>query len=397
MGGRAAEPLRILCVSPDGSVAAGIKAMLASLPDFVLATRTARYPEATAQAKDLDLVFVVLDDDPTAGLDVIEGLRKAAIEAHFVVVGADDDPDLFVRAIRAGAHEHLTLPLSQHDLFKICTKVAETSRDEPRATRGGALWVVYGPKGGVGATTLVVNLAVSLAAAGRDVALVDLDVYAGDGAFFLNMHPTVTLGDVVANYGRLDGVFVGGAMTRHASGVSILAAPPGIGRGTVPVEPTSEQTIGILELVTAMHDLTLVNAPGIPSGTTRAVLLAADRILLVTDLSIPALRGCAATIEWLEGESVDVAGTVEVIVNRYDPRATELSVADISRRMRAPVRAVLPCDDAAAASAANAGLPIAEGSPLQRAIAELASPGAARGEASLLKRGLARLFSGRAA
>jgi pilus assembly protein CpaE len=165
----------------------------------------------------------------------------------------------------------------------------------------------------------------------------------------------------------------------------------------LPVEPTSEQTIGILELVTAMHDLTLVNAPGIPSGTTRAVLLAADRILLVTDSSIPALRGCAATIEWLEGESVDVAGTVEVIVNRYDPRATELSVAEISRRMRAPVRAVLPCDDAAAASAANAGLPIAEGSPLQRAIAELASPGAARGEASLLKRGLARLFSGRAA
>jgi pilus assembly protein CpaE len=251
---------------------------------------------------------------------------------------------------------------------------------------------VHGPKGGVGTTTLVVNLAIALQAAQRDVALVDLDGYAGDAAFFLNVQPTNTLRDVVTNYARLDAVLIRGAMTRHPSGLAILAAPAA-GRGEPPLEPTAEQTIGILELVTGMHELTLVNTPRIPSEATRAALTTAERILLVTDLTVPALRGCARTIDWLIGEGVDPKSTVEVIVNRYNPRSKEVSTADVSRMMHAPVRALLPCDDAAALSAANAGRPLADGTPLQMAIAELASPGGAPVEPSRIKRGLARLFS----
>jgi Flp pilus assembly CpaE family ATPase len=90
---------------------------------------------------------------------------------------------------------------------------------------------------------------------------------------------------------------------------------------------------------------------------------------------------------------VDVKSTVEVIVNRHNPRSKEVSTADVSRMMHVPVRALLPCDEAAALSAANAGRPLAEGTPLQIAIAELASPGGPAVEPSRLKRSLARLFS----
>ena len=393
MSGRAAEPLRVLCVSRDGSTAAGVAAMLASLPDFVFAIRTAGYAEALVRPQDLDLAIVVLDEDLTAGLGVIDSLRRGRGGAHLVAVSPDDDSETIVRTVRAGADEHLSLPLSQHDLLKVCIKVAEACRaSTPRDGRGGALWVVHSPKGGVGVTTLVVNLAITLRAAQRDVALVDLDVYAGDAAFFLDVQPTNTLRDVVANHHRLDAVLVRGAMTRHPSGLSILAAPSA-GRGEPLLEPTAEQMIDVLELVTGMHELTLVNTPRIPSEATRAVLTTADRILLVTDLTVPALRGCARTIDWLVGEGVDPARTVEVIVNRYNPRSTEVSTADVSRMIHAPVRALLPCDDTAALSAANAGRPLAESTPLHRAIAELVSPGEPPAEASRIRRGLARLFS----
>jgi pilus assembly protein CpaE len=393
MGGRATEPLRVLCVSPDGSTAAGVAAMLASLPDFVFATRTAGYAETQVSTKDLDLTIVVLDEDLGKGLSVIESLRRSSGGTHLVAVSTDDFPDTIVRTLRAGADEHLCLPLSQHDLLKVCLKVAEAARDGgPRHSRSGALWVVYGPKGGVGATTLVVNLAIALRAAQRDVTLVDLDVYSGDAAFFLNVQPPYTLRDVVINYNRLDAVLLQGAMTRHPSGVSILAAP-GIGRSAPPLEPTAEQTIGILELVTGMHELTLVNTPGILSDATRAALTRADQVFLVTDLTVPAVRGCARTIDWLAGEGVETSA-VEVIVNRYSPRGTEVSVADLSRMLPARVRALLPCDDAAALAAANAGRPLAEGTPLQKAIAQIASPGATAPETGLFKRGLVRLFSG---
>jgi pilus assembly protein CpaE len=391
MSGRAAEPLRVLCVSPDGSSAAGVASMLASLPDFIFAIRTASYAEMIDRAQDLDLALVVLDDNPTAGLGVIDRMRRSARGAHVVAVSPDDDPETIVRTVRAGADELLSLPLSQHDLLKVCIKVAEAGASRQDG-RGGALWVVYGPKGGLGVTTLAVNLAIALQAAQRDVALVDFDVYAGDAAFFLNVECTNSLRDVVASYARLDAVLVRGAMTRHPSGVSILAAPCA-GRDEPPCEPTAEQAIGVLELVTAMHELTLVNTPRIPSEATRAVLTAADRILLVTDLTVPALRGCVRTIDWLVGEGIDAPRCVEVIVNRYNPRAPGVSLADVSRMIHAPVRAVLPCDDAAAMSAANEGRPLAEGTPLHRAIAELVSPGRAPVEASRIRRGLARLFA----
>ena len=84
-------------------------------------------------------------------------------------------------------------------------------------------------------------------------------------------------------------------------------------------------------------------------------------------------------------------------MNRYNPRATEVSLADVSRTLPVPVRAMLPCDDAAASAAANAGRPLATGTPLQRAIAEIVSPGGPPAEASRIKRGLVRLFSGSAA
>jgi pilus assembly protein CpaE len=382
----------VLCVSRDGSSAAGVAAMLASLPDFVFATRTAGYRDAPTASSELDLAIVLLDDEHGAGLGVVEALGRRKRGMHLVAVSPDDDPDTIVRTLRAGADEHLSLPLSQHDLLKVCLKVAEASREDAPHD-GGTLWVVHGPKGGVGATTVVVNLAVALRADGRDVALVDLDVYAGDAAFFLNVQPTHTLRDVIAAYGRLDAALIQGAMVRHPSGVAILAAPcPG--RGEPPIETTAEQTTDVLELVTAMHELTLVNTAGIPSASARAALVAADRVSLVTDLTVAALRACARTIDWLAGEGVETTDVVEVVVNRYNTRASDVSIAEVSRMMPAPVRALLPCDDAEAVAAANAGRPLAVGTQLQRAIAQLASPDAPAAEPSRLKRGLVRLFSG---
>jgi Flp pilus assembly CpaE family ATPase len=138
-----------------------------------------------------------------------------------------------------------------------------------------------------------------------------------------------------------------------------------------------------------------VNTPGIPCEATRAALAAADRVLLVTDLTVPSLRACARTIDWLAGEGVDATSGVEVVVNRHNARATEITIADVTRMMAAPVRALLPCDDVAAFTAANAGRPLAEGTALQRAIAQIVSPGGTVSpEPSRIKRGLVRLFSG---
>ena len=395
-----AEPLRILCLSRDPTIAAGVATMLASVPDFVLATRTADYDEGLQDLRDPDLAFVVLEEDPTAGIGVIEGVRRGARTTHVVAVSLDDDAETIVRAMRAGADEHLSLPLSQQELFKTCIKVVElrrsrSAKDDKHGNHGnhGELWVAYGPKGGVGVTSLVVNLAVALQAAQRDVAIVDLDVYAGDAAFFLDVKPSCTLRQV-ASAEHLDPVFLRGAMTRHRSGLPILAAPAA--GGDAPFELSAARTLAILELVTGMHELTLVDTPGIPSESTRAALGAADRVLLVTDLTVPALHGCRRTLDWLRGEGVDLESTVDVIVNKHDSRSSKVTPKEASRTLGLPLRAVLPRDDGTALDAANAGKPLAEVKPggiLERAIAGLVAPAAPAAEVSQRRPGFLRLFS----
>ena len=390
-----AEPLRILCLSRDPTIAAGVAAMLASVPDLVLATRTADYADGLQDLREPDLAFVVLEEDPTAGIGLIEEVRRRSPRSHVVAVSLDDEAETIVRAMRAGADEHLSLPLSQQELFKTCIKVIELRRSRPaKDDTHGELWVAYGPKGGVGVTTLVVNLAIALQAAQRDVAIVDLDVHSGDAAFFLDVKPAYTLRQV-AGAEHLDPVFVRGAMIRHRSGVPILAAPAA-GSAGPPLELSASRTLAILELVTGMHELTLVDTPGILSESTRAALGAADRVLLVTDLTVPALHGCMRTLDWLRGEGVDLESTVDVIVNKHDSRSSKVTPKEASRTLGLPVRTVLPRDDAAAFEAANAGKPLAEVKPggiLERAIAELAAPNQPTAAVGQRRPGFLRLFS----
>jgi len=373
MGEAVAEALRVVCLSPDATTGAGVAAMLASVPTFAIATRTARYEEGLGDLRDPDVAIVVLDGDSGVGCATIEKVR-AACRAYVVAVSPEDDPETLVAAMRAGADEYLSLPLSQQDVLKVCVKVVEARRagKAPSAPRGGELWVVYGPKGGVGVTTIAVNVAVAAHAMQRDVALVDLDVHAGDVACFLNLTPMYTTRDVVAGFERLDAVAIRGMMTRHASGLDVLAAPtPGRDPS---LELAGKHATGILELVTGMHEITVVDTSGDLSEASRAALLAADRILLVTDLTIPALRACVRTLDWLRGEREDAVRAVEMIVNKHANRSGEISPNDAARTLNVPLRAIIPRDDAAGWAAVNSGRPLAdvpEGVTLERAIAGL--------------------------
>jgi pilus assembly protein CpaE len=385
-------------LSPDPTIGAGVAAMLASLADFTVATRTTGY-DGVQDLRAPDVAIVVLEENSSAGLAVVEAVRNASRTTYLVVVSVDDDSETIVKAMRAGADEQLFLPLSQQDLLKVCIKVAELRRGgAAKPSRGGELWVAYGPKGGLGVTTIAVNLAIALRAGKRDVALVDFDVQSGDVATFLDLTPSYTLRDVITNIRRLDTVLLQGSMVRHGSGVDILAAPSP-GRGEPPLEISAEQADAILQLVAGTHEVTLVDTLGLLCESTHAALKAADRILLVTDLSVPALRGCARTIEWLSDEGVETESTIEVIVNRYTNRSFEIAPAEAARTLGLPIRALLPRDDTAGLTAINTGKPLAElpeGAALQRAIAGLVTRTPGPEEPTRRRPSLLRLFSGSA-
>ena len=391
------ETLQALCLSPDAPASAEVTALIARLPGFSVRMREADYQSGLRDLRDPDLAIVVLSAEPMLGLTVIEEVHRNAPSTRVLALSRDENPELIIKAMRAGADEVLPLPVTVNALLKVCLKVSETRRVEMRshAAAQGEVWTVYSPKGGVGVTTLVTNLAFALRQVQRDAALVDLDVFTGDLAVFMNVTPTYTLRDIAVDFRRLDSVFLQGTMTRHPSGLELLAAP-----AVMPGEPAldlgREHVSAILDLLRSLHEVTVVDTPGVPSEATAAALTAANRIFLVTELTIPSLRGCLRTLDWFREEGIEVPGRVEVIVNKYSGKPAEVPPAEAAKTLKLPIRTILPRDDVTALTAINSGVPLQEvrgGSPLQRAIADLVAPTAPTGEAGTKRKGFRRLFS----
>jgi pilus assembly protein CpaE len=392
------EALNVLCLSADPAASRAVLGALACLPGFAVTAREVDPRAGLAELRDaaeLHLAIVVLGAEPRPGLATIEEVHRVLPASQVLALAPDEHPDTIIRAMRAGADEFLPYPLDQAALLKVCIKVSALRGFSTGGSRG-EVWVAHGATGGVGTTTLVANLGLALRAAERETALVDLDLHSGDLALFLNVTPGYSLRDVINDFKRLDSVFLQGAMIRHRSGLELLAAPsPEAGEGSPVV--SSEQTLRVLELLDATHEITLVDTGSTPLDATRAAIGCADRILLVTELTLPALRACLRALDWFRQEGVDPGATVDLVVNKYANRSWEVAPGEASKTLGLPIRALVPRDDAAVCTAINSGLPLGEvrgGGAVQRAIAALASGGAAAGEASPFVKGFRRFFTG---
>jgi len=390
------EALNVLCLSTDAVLSTEVVATLGALPGFAVSARELDYGNGVDlhAVPEPQLTVVILGMDPLPGLAVIEEVHRVLPAAQVLALASEEQPETLIKAMRAGADEFLPFPLDPTALLKVCVKVSAL-RSVTNGAAKGEVWVAHGPKAGVGVTTFVANLGFALRAAGREAALVDLDVYSGDLALFLNVTPGYSLRDIASNFRRLDSVFLQGTMIRHRSGLGLLAAPPP-NPGEAPVLLTTEQTLRILELLDGTYQVTLVDTTSVPLESTRAALSCADRIFLITELTLPALRASARALEALRQEGVDPRTTVELVVNKYANRSWEVSPAEASKTLRLPIRAMIPRDDAVVYTAVNSGLPLEQvrgGTALQRAIAGLVAAPAAADPRPMLQ-GFRRLFSG---
>jgi len=391
------EALNVLCLSTTPARTREVLGLLTELPGFIITARELDYQGGVDlhEVSEPHLTVVVIDADPLPGLAVIEEVHRSLPATQVLAVAPEENPETLIKAMRAGADEFLPFPLDPNALLKVCVKVSAL-RGAANGGAKGEVWVAYGPKAGVGVTTLVANLGFALRAAQRETALVDLDVYTGDLGLFLNVTPGYSLRDIANNFKRLDSVFLQGTMVRHRSGLELLAAPPP-SPGDAPLLLSSDQTLRILELLDGTHQVTLVDTTSVPLDSTRAALSCADRIFLVTELTLPALRASARALDWLRQEGIDPASAVELVINKFSNRSWEVAPSEASKTLRLPVRASIPRDDAVVYTAVNSGLPLEQvrgGAAIQRAIASLVTGPTSSGESHAVVKGFRRLFSG---
>ena len=316
-----------------------------------------------------DLIVLELDPEPARALLLLNEIHDRLPRTTIYAVSSDTSVPVIRAALEAGATDFLSLPLDWHELHKALIKFTrDRGRADTRQVMGDVI-AVCGARGGLGATTVAVNLAVQLATISQaQTALVDLDLQRGDVCAFLNLSPMQSLAAVATARGNVDEIFLHSAMTRHPSGVFVLPAPEQMEEAEVIGHADVEL---VLRLLRGQFRYTIVDTPRTISGPSLAALEHADRVLMLSDLSVPGVRAAQRTFELL-GRLGTPRERLELVVTHAVPGPVEPK--HLARATGKEPFFVLPHDDAAS-KAMNAGTPLNGAAPtgISAAIGELAA------------------------
>ncbi len=305
------------------------------------------------------MVVILGIQDPAIGVEQIRQILAKFPRTSVFVSSAQKSSDLILSAMRAGAVEYLLEPTESSDLAEALQKVGRLwlTKAAERPNEGKII-SVYNPIGGMGTTTVAVNLAAALAANKEKVALVDLNLFSGDVASFLDVNPTYTLSSVTSNVARLDANFLMSVMTKHSTGVYVLTEPLEVDE-TLDITP--EQILRVLALLRGVFSHVVIDTGGSLAGCNQTTFESSDFILFNTVLTLPALKNAKRYLAAM-GKKGLRKDKVKLVVNRYLPRA-DIKIEDAERVLDHKVYLTIPNEYKDVIASINKGMPIVNMSP----------------------------------
>ena len=356
--------LRLAIVDPNDSNREALKNMLLGMDLVWLEAECSRYEffsDVVAQTSP-DIGLVALDEDVEKGLELVHRLADTASDCAVLVVSSSNDGNLILQAIRAGAKEFLTQPVRIEDLLAALGRINErrfVGRGESRP-RGSQVIAVAGSVGGVGSTSVAVNLGCSLAAdESNSVALIDLDLCLGDADVFLDTIPDYTLVDVAQNVTRLDFTLLKRSLTKHASGLYLLPRPVQLEDISLISSDDLQRVIGLLKATFTHLVLDLSKSY---SAIDLIALEMSDHILLLTQLDLPCLRNVVRLMASF-GEMEGIVEKVKILVNRVGLESGQITLKKAEETIGKEIFWQLPNDYRNLVEVRNNGVPLIEHAP----------------------------------
>ncbi|HEX2723111.1 MAG TPA: P-loop NTPase, partial [Gemmatimonadaceae bacterium] len=326
---------------------------------FARNTQAADRESAIAQMRDehFELVILSIDGITPAELIALEREIRRDPGKSVIATAPAAEPDLIVRAMRAGVHEFLLYPPKPEELAGSVERLMRRMRQESET---GELIAVHSGKGGLGSTSIAVNLAHAFGAQRPDgrVALVDLVVTGGDVRVFLNLRPTYDLSHLIAKGSQVDAELLNSVLTPCPGGV--WALPTGDNPEDHELFDSAAVT-SVLNLLRAHFAVTVVDCEHHLSEATLTALDIANRIILVTHLTVPALRSTQRSLGVCRRLGYDDSKLC-VVVNRYQS-GDVLPVKDAEELLQSPIYWKLPNDYRLSAASLTKGISIAAEEP----------------------------------
>jgi pilus assembly protein CpaE len=355
--------LRLAIVDPSDSSRTQLKNMLLGMDIVWLEAECSRYEffaDVIGQTKP-DIGVIAIDSNPEKGLNLLEQVRDIAPDCALLVISSSSDGQVILRAMRGGAKEFLTQPVKVEDLIAALDRIS-AAKFGTGDGRGRTCHViaVCGATGGVGSTSLAVNLGCILAREERNSAvLVDLDMALGDADVCLDSIPDYTLVDVAQNISRLDFALLKRSLTKHSSGLYLLPRPVQL-QDTSHV--TSDDLTRVLGLLKASFTHMIIDLSKGYGELDQVALKSAKDVLLVTQLDLPCLRNVVRLMLSF-GEDEGLKEKVKIVVNRVGLESGAISLKKAQETMGREIFWQLPNDYKTMVDVRNNGVPLIEQAP----------------------------------
>lgn len=355
--------LRLALVDPQDASRETLKKMLLGMDVVWLEAECSRYeffPDVVVQSNP-DVGVICLDSSPDKAVSLLEKLHADVPDCVLLAVSSSHDGQVILRAMRAGAREFLTMPVSLEDLMAALTRISEAKFGGTSGkNRNTKTIAICGASGGVGCTSVAVNLGCVLAAnPANSVALVDLDLAVGDADVFLDTIPDYSLIDVTQNVARLDVQLLKRSMTKHSSGLYLLPRPVQLQDVSLITPESLRRVFGLLK-ATFTHIVIDVS-----KGFTEADLAAfefADEVLMIVQLDLPCLRNLVR-LQMSFDEIEGLREKVKILVNRVGLESGQIKLKKAKETIGREIFAQIPNDYRTMVEVRNNGVPLLEQAP----------------------------------
>ncbi len=353
--------LRLSICDPNEKTREHLKKYLVGMDRVWLEADCSRYEffQEVVNQTSPDAVIINIDQNEQVALSLIQALKGSAAGLGIIALSQRTDGQVILRAMRAGAGEFISTPIQIEELFQALDRVSSVGLAAGR-NKPGITVAVTGSSGGVGSTTIAVNLACAMARdPSNSVVLVDLDLAVGDADVFLDTIPDYTLLDVAQNIGRLDLAMLRKSLTKHESGVYLLPRP-------IHLEDmdsiSTEDFRKVISLLKASFSHLVLDLSKSFGRLDLVSMQMADQTLLLTQLDLPCLRNVVRILNSMEHHS-GITEKMKIVVNRSGLDRSQISSNNAEETINKPIFWRIPNNYSVVSESRNNGVPLLTQAP----------------------------------
>ena len=308
-----------------------------------------------------DVMFVEIGSDLGEEFKFVENVKAKSMAREIFLTSSSKDPDVLLKALKMGVKEFFIQPLNKEEVIASLTKLMKSTEargPEKVKEKKGTLVTVIGSKGGVGATTTAVNLAVSLRQMAEDksVALIDMNPLLGGVHLFLDIKNTFSWADGARDITRMDSTYLLNTLYKHPTGIHVLPAPSKPSGLEAATPEVMERLVGFMR---SAFDIIVMDGCKSFDDLSLRMLALSDTILVIAELNILSIVNAKRLIETFEGLGLSYRKDIKVVINRYQ-KNNMISPNEAEKTLGRKIVSMIQNDYEMTMSAINTGKTISD-------------------------------------